>query len=83
MAALVKASLTLVLIPLAGKQTPPHLTRAGEYNCSALTTVLILVALSFSDLSVTVKELEITFVDLFLSPDFFSFAEILSVLESH
>ena len=66
-----------ILIPLSGKQIAPPITGAGEENCSALTTALIVAYLSFSYLSVSVKKLELTFVDIFLSLAIFYFAAIL------
>ena len=73
----VKASLTVAFIPLTAKRTFPPQARSAEENFSDFTTALIIVALSFSDLAVVVTKLDLTFVDLFLSPALFSFSEIL------
>ena len=73
----VEAALTFLLLTLAGKRTAPSLTGAGEDNCSDFTTALTVAALSFSYLAVAMIELELTFVDQFLSPALFSFSAIL------
>ena len=80
----VEATLTSTLPPLAGKLTALPIAGAGEDNCSSFTSVLIFAALYLSALSVAVTELELTFVDLFLSPvALFSFAVILFGSESN
>ena len=70
--------MTFALIPLSAKQTSPTLAGEGGNNCSAFTIELIFTALSLSALSVTVTDLDLINVGIFLSlVALFSFAEIL------
>ena len=82
-AALAEAALSFVLILLAGKRTDPPISVKEEYNCSNFNTALIVEVIFFSDLAAAVTGLELTFVDLFLSPDFFALDAILFESESN